>query len=107
MKKIEVKKWKEADGKGGEVESNTLMMINALISRVDPAKMPKGIDKFRTFGRIGRAFDKADKTGTLELDTADYAFLKGMVDNDVPAIWAMNKELMEAVEGFLDAEEKE
>ena len=101
MRNVKILKWKE-NGK----EVSLLNAINILVSSKDPKYLPKGIDKFKIFGRIGAAFDKAEKKGILELEEADYAFLKEIIEQDIPAQWALNKDIKKAFEEFLNAKEE-
>lgn len=104
MKSIKVDSWKEASQEGVENEVNLIQLLSVLVSNKKPADIPKGIDKFRLFNRIGKAFDKAMKTKTLELEEGDYTFLKDTIEKEVPCTWGMNKEISGAVEAFLNAE---
>ena len=114
MRKIQIEKWKARqpvyeDGKVvsyTEVDETLLSALNVLIAMKKPEDIPRGLDKFRLFGRIAHAFDKADKSGELCLEEADYSFLKKMVENDVPCVWGANDNLSKAIESFLDAKEE-
>lgn len=103
MKKIKIEKWKVTLPEGGEVEESILVIFSNLVSNKDPAKMPRGLDKFRIFTRIVKAFDEAEKTGTLELEDVDYTFLKNIIEVDIPGFWGTNKNISKAVEEFLNA----
>ena len=116
MRKIKIETWKsnvpKLDDSGniipGEVkekDEDLLMVLNVLIANTKPEDMPRGLDNFRLFGRLSKAFDKADETKILELEEVDYSFLKGMIEKDAPAIWGMNENILKAVEAFLNAEE--
>lgn len=106
MRKIKIEKWKAENAKGEEVEENLLMGINAIISNKKPTELPKGIEKFRIFGRIGKSFDKAHKTGVLELEEEDYKFLKEIIEKDIPSQWALNQNINKAIDDFLNAKEE-
>lgn len=113
MRKIKIETWKATipvygdDGKTivdtKEVDENILVAINNLVGGKKPEDMPRGIDKYRLFNRIGKAFDKAEKGGELILEDQDYDFLKKTVESDVPAAWGMNKNLFAELEKFLEA----
>ena len=102
MREIQVKKWKE-----GEQEASLLSAINVIIASKKPSELPRGIDKFRIFGRIGRAFDAAEESAILRLEETDYMFLKDIIMDDIPSQWALNKDISDAVNDFLDAEKME
>lgn len=98
VKKIKVLKWKE-----GEVEVDTLKALIVLMNMKDPQKMPKGLDKFRLYSRIDKAFKEAETTGTIELEEIDYAFLKKTIEEEVPSTWGFNKDITKVIEEFLEA----
>ena len=105
MRKIEVKKWEEIDKEGNKHKVNTLVVLNSVVAGRKPEDIPRGIDKFRLFGRLAKAFEKADKTGLLELEETDYSFIKTSLEENVLSTWAMNPDIFEAVELVLNAEE--
>ena len=114
MRRIKINSWKsnvpkrDKEGKivgAEEAEENLLMAINVLIANRKPEQMPRGIDKFRTMGRIAKAFDKAEKSKELVLEETDYKFLKDAIESDILASWGMNENLNKAFEDFLNAEE--
>lgn len=115
MRKIKIEKWKSKvpiyeDGKvvGTEEKDESLLdALNVLISVKKPEEMPRGLDKFRTFGRIVKAFDKVEKSGILELEETDYSFLKVCVEKDTPANWGFNPNILKAIEDFLEAKSEE
>jgi hypothetical protein len=65
--------------------------------------MPKGLDTFRLFHRLANSFEKAETSNVLELEDGDYLFLKNMIERDIPSVWAMNKNINEVIEEFLNA----
>lgn len=113
MRKIKINSWKSKvpiyeDGKvvGSEEKDETLLdALNILIANKKPENIPRGIDKFRLYGRLAKAFDKADETKVLELEESDYSFLKKTIEEDAPATWGMNLSINEAIEGFLEVKE--
>ena len=111
MKKIQIESWKakvpifgEDDKVVGskEIDENLLVALNNLIAAKKPEEIPRGLDKFRLFGRLAKAFDKAEKTKILEIDDSDYDFLKKTVEKDIPSVWGFNVPLSKAIEDFLD-----
>lgn len=106
MKRIEVKEWK-AESSEGEVTENTLKVLSVLINSKKPDQMPRGIDKFRLFSRISKAFTIAEDSGILELEEGDFTFLKKTIEDDIPAAWAMNAERFDAINLFLEAKSVE
>lgn len=117
MRKIEIKTWKskvpivEGEGENRKIvgtedkDENLLMALNALIGQKDPREMPKGLDNFRLFNRLNKAFTRAEETGELILEESDYIFLKDIIEKDIPSSWGLNKPLYEAIDAFMNAEE--
>jgi hypothetical protein len=114
MRKIAIKNWtarvpeRDAEGKiigATDGEENLLIALNVLIGNKKPEQMPRGLDKFRLFNRLNKAFEKAEKKGVLELEEFDYKFLKDTIESDVPSTWGMNNNLNDAIEEFLNAPE--
>ena len=115
MRKIKIEKWKARmpvmDEKGvvvdtKEMDEDLLVALNNLVGSKKPEEMPRGIEKFRLFSKISLAFEKADKTGVLELEDREYTFLKETIDKDIPAAWGMSKTIMKAVTAFLEAKDE-
>ncbi len=105
MKEIKVSKWKEKvldNGIEKEVEVNLLTALTVLVNQAPPESLKKGFDHFRTFNRIARAFDSAEKTGELILDDIDYAFLKDLVEKNIPSSWGRNVEIFSAIDNFMN-----
>ena len=113
MRKIKIEKWKsnvpvyEGEKIVGskEKDESLLTALNVLIVNKKPEDMPRGLDKFRLFGRLSKAFEKAEKTEVLELEEADYSFLKDTLEKDIPSSWGMNLNISKAIEDFLNTEE--
>ena len=114
MRKVKIETWKSAMPKRDEegkvigqetVDEDLLMAMNVLIANKKPEQMPRGLDKFRTFNRLNKAFEKAKKTKELVLEEAEYKFLKDTIESDIPATWGMNSNLNKAFEDFLSAKE--
>ncbi len=106
MRKIKLDKWKSKDLDGKDIDEDLLMALNVLIANKKPEDMPRGLDKFRTFSRLSKAFEKADKSRVLELEEADYKFLKDEIESSVPSSWGMNANISKAIEEFLEAKEQ-
>ena len=105
MRKVKIEKWKAKDRDGNEYDESILTALNVLINNKKPEDIPRGLDKFRLFNRITKAFDKAEKSGELILEEADYKFLKDIVEKDIPSVWGANDNILKAVESFVDAKE--
>jgi len=118
MRKIKIETWQsrvpkfDDEGKAilGEFEEkdeDLLVAFNVLIANKKPENIPKGIDKFRLFGRLSKAFEKAEETRELILEESDYSFLKKTIEEDIPSTWGLNSDIMNAMEEFLDAKAEE
>jgi len=105
MKCIEVKKWKSKiineKKEIEEIEEDTLKVLTVLVNLKRPEDMPKGLDSFRIMNRLSKAFDKADKSGKLELELVDYKFLKDIIEKDIPSAWGRNPNITDAIDSFL------
>lgn len=115
MRKINIKTWKaqvpvvDDSGKvigSKEGDEDLLTALNNLIGAKKPEDVPRGLDKFRLFGRLSKAFSKADKSKVLQLEEADYSFLKETIEKDVPSTWGMSENILNAVEEFMSAEQE-
>ena len=114
MRKIKIETWKarapKFDEKGAiigsePVDENLLIALNNLIGSKKPEQILRGFDNFRLFNRIGKAFEKAEKSKELVLEEAEYIFLKKAVESDVPSVWGMNENLSKAIEAFMEVKE--
>lgn len=105
MRKVKLEKWIAKDREGNDQEEDLLIALNVLIANKKPEEMPRGLDKFRTFGRLAKAFEKAEKSKILELEEFDYKFLKDSIEKDIPSSWGMNSNISKAIEDFLNAKE--
>ena len=113
MRKIKIEKWKsnvpiyEGEKIVGTKEKDETILdaINVLIANKKPENIPKGIDKFRLFGRLSKAFTKAEETNELILEESDYGFLKKTMEEDIPSTWGLNSNILNAIEDFVNAEE--
>jgi len=103
MRIIKVDNWHETVN-GKETETNILVAINVLLGLKE--SQMTGYSNFRTFARIASALDKADSTGVLELEEADYEFLKKKIDQNVPAAWAFNEKAVNAFDAFMNVPDK-
>lgn len=106
MRKIKIKSWKGKDTQGIEYDETLLTALSVLIANKKPEEIPRGLDKFRLFHRLSKAFSSAEKSGTLALEEIDYEFLKAMIEKDVPSVWGMNPNITGAIEEFLGAKEE-
>ncbi len=106
MRKIQIGSWKTLDPEGKEYEETQLTALNVLIANKKPEDMPRGLDKFRIFNKLSKAFEKAAETGELVIEENEYRFIKDMMNTDIPSIWGTNPNISEAIERFLEAEEE-
>jgi len=106
MRKIKVEKWASINPEGKEVEETILDVISLSIQLTPADALPKGIEYFKTFSRFVRAIESAEKTGELLLEEKDYNYLKQSISTYIPANLGFNKNIVEAVDKFLNAKEE-
>jgi len=106
MRKIQLHEWDAKTAEGKSITENTITMLSILLTNKKPEELPRGIDNFRLFSRLSYAFDKAEKEGVLVLEESDYAFLKKLIESDLLSTWGMNKDIVKAVDNFLNAKEE-
>ena len=106
MRKIKINKWKAKLPTGEDADEDLRMAINTLLVIKRPEEIPRGIDKFRMFIKIADAFEKADESEILELQEREYQFLKSVIETEIPSTWGMNKNLVQAIDDFLNAREE-
>ena len=106
MRKIKLEKWKSNDREGNDIDEDLLIALNVLIANKKPEEMPRGLDKFRTFNRLSKAFEKAEKSRVLELEEVDYKFLKESIEKDIPSSWGMNPNISKAIEDFMETKDE-
>lgn len=102
MKTIPIIEWKSND-QNGKVNESTLVMLNALISLARPEDIPRGLEQFHLYQRLSIAFEKASVSKKLVLEDNDYSLLKRIVEKNVPAQWALNKNIASAIDSVLKA----
>lgn len=105
MRTIAVAKWLAKDMTGKEIEESTLVLLNAILNMQRPETLPRGLENFRLFNRLHKAFEIAEVTGTLDLEEKDFAFLKSAMERDVPAPWGLSPNITSAIEVFISTEE--
>ena len=106
MRKIKIEKWNAKSKEGMDTEESLINVFSALTAIKKPDEMPRGIEKFRLFNKINKAFEKAETTGILELEETTYKFLKDMIETDVLGIWGTNPSISKAIESFMEAKEE-
>ena len=102
MRHIKMVTWTEKV-QDKEVETDTTSLLDMMIKMTKPEDAPRGLDNFRIMNRLDKAFSKAKKSGTLDLEEQDYKFLKDRIEKDVPAVWGAIPKAAEAIELFVEA----
>jgi hypothetical protein len=103
MRKVKINAWKSKISEDKEIDEDLLIAFNVLLGNKKAEDIPRGLDKARLFNRIRKAFEKAEDSGELVLEEAEYEFLKSTIEKDIPSTWGMSMNLMNAVEDFLNA----
>lgn len=105
MREIKVVSWNVQDGEGKTHSEDLLMLLNLLVLNKDPKELPRGYEQFKLFSKLTKAFEKASETKILILEEDIYKFLRTMVERDIPSIWGTSRNIVEAVELFMNATE--
>jgi hypothetical protein len=119
MRKIKIESWKAivSDIEGKPVIDETtkqpktqdeslLSALNVLLMGRNPQDMLRGYQNFTTYMHVMGALSKAESTGILELEDADYEFLKKMIETDIPAQWAGSPNIAKSITTFMDAKKE-
>ena len=106
MRKITLRKWKSINSENKEVEESTIDMISVLIDLSHKEKPLNGFEQFQIFSRLNKSLEEAKKNNIIVLEEQDYKFLKEAVEKHVPATWALNRSLNEAVNELMNAKEE-
>jgi len=106
MRNIKVEEWTVRAADGKEVKEDLLMLLSLLVTNKKPEELPRGLEQFKLFTKITKAFEKAQETKILVLEEDTYKFLKATVEKDIPSIWGANANIVSAVNAFLDAKEE-
>lgn len=102
MKSMKIVKWqaKGLDGKDSGVEQSIIDVISIVLSKASQS-MGSGIEQFRFIHRISEVFDKAEKTGVLEMDDSDYNKMADLIKNNLPSGLGFSQDIYSGVEDFL------
>ncbi len=106
MRKIEIKSWKVKTPDEKEIDESLLSALSVLVTNKKPEDMPRGFESFKLFGKLVKAFEKAEETKILTLEEDVYKFLKNTVEHDIPSSWGASKNIVEAIELFMNAREE-
>jgi len=106
MRRITVTEWPIKTAEGTEGKESLLQVLSILVTNKKPEEMPRGLEQFKLFNKLVKAFEKAEQTKVLELEEDTYKFLKDTVNRDIPSIWGTNKNIVEAIDAFYNAKEE-
>jgi hypothetical protein len=106
MRKINVTEWTVKNPEGVETKENLLQVLSILVTNKKPEDLPRGLEQFKLFNKLIKAFEKAEVSKILELEEDTYKFLKNTIDRDIPSIWGTNKNIVEAIDNFYNAKEE-
>lgn len=110
MRKMKVEKWtskgRDESGNPKDVDESIMVALTALMGDSKNESI-RGLDKFRTYARVAKAFEAADKSGELVLEEADYVYLKGLIEKGAPAMWAFNPNILKAIDEFVELKSAE
>lgn len=91
---------------GGEQEMSILTLINSLFNIIPPRDMPSGLHNFRIMQELVKAYEKAHDTGVLVLEEREYEFVRSLFERHVPASWAADEKVAQAITSFMEAKKK-
>jgi len=106
MRRIPVTEWAIKTAEGTEGKENLLMVLSILVTNKKPEELPRGLEQFKLFSKLTKAFEKAEQTKVLELEEDIYKFLKNTIDRDIPSVWGANKNIVGAIDAFYNAKEE-
>ncbi len=106
MRNIKVIEWTAIDAEKKEYKEDTLMLLSLLVTNKKPEELPRGLEQFKLFAKITKAFEKAAETKILTLEEDTYKFLKNTVEKDIPSIWGTRSKIVEAINAFIEAKEE-
>ncbi len=107
MRTMNVESWDATNKDGEPVKEDLIDVLSIVMTMQDPQKMPRGYSAFRTYNKITKAFEEAKKTKVLKLEDAEYAFIKKLIESDVPAIWGANKNIPKQIDAFMEVKAEE
>lgn len=102
MYKIKVNVWSSKLPNGSEEQESLLSALNMLVG-LQTQEISKGLTNFKSFIKIREAFEKAEISGWLEIEQAEYDILRNLIEKDIPSQWGLNKDLADAFMIFLNA----
>lgn len=103
MRRIPVTEWAVKMPDGTEGKESLLQVLSILVTNKKPEELPRGLDQFKLFNKLVKAFEKAEQTKVLELEETEYTFLKNTIDRDIPSVWGANKNIVESIDNFYNA----
>ena len=106
MRNIEVKEWIVIDAEKKEHKEDLLMLLSLLVTNKKPDELPRGFEQFKLFRKLTVAFEKATESRVLVLEEDVYKFLKSTVETSIPSIWGTNKNIVEAINLFMESREE-
>lgn len=95
-----------ADVEIGEIKTHETT-IDMLAIALDKIASEKGFDAFMRTKRIAEAVEKAKDSETINLTADDLSVLQKLLKENLPGIWALNKNICDAVEDFLEVKKDE
>ncbi len=100
-KKIQNYSYTAVNKEGKPISETLTDILGNLLLISSQSKELKGIDQFRLNNKFSKIFISAKATGTIELETKDYNYLKDLILKEIPAPWGINNNIYEIIEKFL------
>lgn len=106
MRNIPVNEWIVKNLDKPETKENLILVLGILVNNKKPEDIPRGFEQFKLYTKLIKAFEKAEETKMLKLEEKEYAFLRATIEKDIPSIWGINKNIVDAIEIFMNAKEE-
>lgn len=105
-RKIKIETWTEPsrDNPGADITVDTCILVRNMVTGIDPAKIPRGVESFEVMKGLSEALKDAENKKYLMLPENVFQFLEKHCFNQIPAVWGLMDELSDAVTLLIGAE---
>jgi hypothetical protein len=105
MYQIDIIEWEaNAPDKDGKVITHKESLIDAIKYLINISEPKIGLENFMIIHNLAEALDNVDDK-VLKLQSREYSYVKDIMQEKVPAQWAMNKNLATQITKFLQLKE--
>jgi len=85
-----------------EEESSAKVIANLLLLSAAGNDL-KGIDQFKRYHKLFKVIREAEKSGFIELEKKDHAYIKELITKEIPSSWGANENIHKVIENILNA----